>query len=333
VNTSGVNLPATLARCGVVLPNLPSMRTDNLPRAKAAAVWSALAILTSLIVSCSPRSGTNVNQGSEVHDLQMDRLLGPIADYGPHLPPGVVPVVRPRGGDSQAKFPGGFGGDLGLTNRLARRIDPSECTLLLEEIRKIANLYARHSAEAEPRRRRLIRAFEVLGTNAAPLTPELAVTLRAGTGAGDCAFALAHIGAEAWPVLVDSLTTTNTLVRLAVVRAAPLTDRITAGAVLPTVLAMAGDTNQDAGARASAILAIPDYPVDLQPSVPVLTALVEKDEAVIVRIAAAKSLARLGRVAGGALPVLQRIADREPVGSVRGEAEHACKTIESALRQ
>jgi HEAT repeat protein len=177
---------------------------------------------------------------------------------------------------------------------------------------------------AEMRRKRAIRAFEMLGPTAAPAIPALAALLKSDVLGHDAAHALSGIGGPAVPVLAAKLGDKNDTVRLNAVIAIGRFKEVPA-AVVPGVVT--ASTERNLHVRCLAILALMrsgHWTASL------LTPLTQclADTNVPVRRLTAVLLGRLGADATSAVPALVRAIRQDPDGRVRTDVSNALMLID-----
>jgi hypothetical protein len=252
-------------------------------------------VLCTLLKFCSIPSREVDSQTVEKHNAQIDAILRPVKD-GKAVPN--APLLEP---------------------------DAKTLQILAAEIEIIPVLQKQQRSNTWERERRIREAFKVLGTNGAPLIPRLASDFLTGLNPGDSGWALVHIGHEAWPVLLQGLTSSIPQVRNSAVEAVGYTGSETAQAALPQVLAFL--TNASAPLRGIAASTLGRLAVDSQAVVSPLVDRAAQDSDAVVRLAAVKSLGRLGTTNTNVIQALQRVSELEKDEDVREEAKRSLRRI------
>lgn len=195
---------------------------------------------------------------------------------------------------------------------------------------KIIRLLAKQSLikspfeTAELRRRHAVLACQVMGPLAKPLKADLAKLLNDGDGPTiEIADALAAIGPEVTPILLKSLSHTNSGVRLAGLMGLRGLGYSARSAVKPLFEYV--KTEKDPKVQSYAHVAQMFIEQDPAPSVPRQIRALD-DVSPVVRWSAARRLGSFGPAATSALPALQK-ALQDPNPDVRIEAAQAIQKI------
>ena len=166
-------------------------------------------------------------------------------------------------------------------------------------------------------------AFTAMGADASPAIPSLAAILHTSRMPNAAVWALAHIGPNALPTLINALTNGNTAAR---VEAAGVIGvlRDAAEEAVPAIVECL--RHEDRFVRANAIAALQSIPKHTEVAVPALTVCLTDDEAML-RGNAATVLRSFGKAAESAIPELVRAAREDKDFHVRTRATESLRMI------
>jgi len=166
-------------------------------------------------------------------------------------------------------------------------------------------------------------AFTAMGADASPAIPSLAALLQSSRVPNAAAWALAHIGPNALPTLINALTNGNTAARLEATGVIGVL-RDAAEEAVPAIVENL--RHEDRFVRANAVAALQSIPKHPEVAVPALVACLTDDE-VMVRDNAATVLRSFGKAAESAIPELVRAAREDNDSHVRTSAVESLRTI------
>jgi hypothetical protein len=212
------------------------------------------------------------------------------------------------------------------TTAVARFQHPDRQTLQLikVEIKSIGDLERKQNyLEAANRTLSLRKAFEIAGTNLAPLLPDFGSEFLSGDSVGASGWALVTIGGDAWLTLLQGLTNTNLRVQLCAVEAMPYANGTNAALALPFLESFL--TNKSDILRIQSVDAIGQLAVDVKGKTNSLLHTMEVDTNITVRCMAIKALGRLGN-SENVIAILQQ-ASKDKNASVRYAATTMLKEI------
>ncbi len=209
-----------------------------------------------------------------------------------------------------------------------RSMGTNALPFLRQELRTYERIESTKASPVTDRKLQLQAVFEVLGTNAAPLLPELIEDLHAGRNLGVAPYALARIGGEqAGIALVNAMTNSNLQIRISGAIAVRYFET-NATVAEKAVVALSEILSHDSGvmrATAADTLGI----LERSPAfiVPVLLAAAQKDSDPVVRMVALKSLGRFGTNAIVAKSAIAEIANSDKDEDVRRLARQALQAV------
>lgn len=203
---------------------------------------------------------------------------------------------------------------------------------LIEKVREAGRIAERNPSAGMELNAQLAFVFQVLGSNAAPLLPELIKEYQAGRSIGPALAGIVAIGAtEGGLAIVPGLTNVEPGVRLATISAISYF-RMNSAVVdqaLPLLLKNLGDALGSVRAAAASVLGS----FRSQPGVviPALIKLAEADEDLVVRSVAIKAIGQFGSEGAIAVSNLERIARFDSEEVVRRAATNAIRSIEGEI--
>jgi hypothetical protein len=165
--------------------------------------------------------------------------------------------------------------------------------VMMKEIRMVGTLEREDSLPVLERKARIRRAFEIIGTNAAPLSPELGNEFLLGRNPGDAAWALIQVGEAGWPYLLQGLTNSRPEVQAAAAATIPHLDVRATESALPYLCRFL--TNGPVALRCTAAYSLGHVKVRAQSVSSPLVASLEDDPDPVVRVASAKSLGEFAK--------------------------------------
>jgi hypothetical protein len=208
--------------------------------------------------------------------------------------------------------------------RMARLRHPDDKTLqsLMELVRAVGKSGS-GSTNADDYLPSIYRAFEIIGTNAAPLIPELR---REFLAANACAaYGLAQIGGDAWGILFDGLTNSDAKVRISAVMAMAYARDTNAVSALPYLKSFLSDNSTSM--RSIAAGALGRLSVSANSKLPSLIQAARTDTNLVVRAAAVMAIAVTGTNSAEVQDVLKQIGESDSSPSVRLAARQAIKKL------
>jgi len=205
---------------------------------------------------------------------------------------------------------------------------------LIGLVRKVGKVYEKDPNTARQMRARLLLVFRVLGSNAAPLLPELIKEYQAGRNIGPVLDGIIYIGAtEGGLAIVPGLTNIDTEVRLGTISAISYfrTNALVIEKALPLLLKNLDDSSQPIRAVSASVLG--SFQSKPEVVIPALVRLAEHDKDLVVRSVAVKGIGEFGASGIIALSNLEVIAraDREEI--IRQEATNAIRKIKGELKK
>ena len=207
---------------------------------------------------------------------------------------------------------------------IARLRHPDDKTLqsLLELVRNAAKR-GNDSKYASDHLLSIYKALEIIGTNAAPLIPELRREFLAENACA--AYGLAQIGGDAWGILFDGLTNSDAKVRISAVMAMAYASDTNAVSALPYLKSFLSDNSSTM--RGIAAGALGRLSVSANSKLPSLIQAARTDTNLVVRAAAVMAIAVTGTNSAEVQDVLKQIGESDSNPSVRFAARQAIKKL------
>jgi hypothetical protein len=199
---------------------------------------------------------------------------------------------------------------------------------LMEKVREAGRIAERNPSAGMELNAQLAFVFQVLGSNAAPLLPELIKEYQAGRSIGPALAGIVAIGAtEGGLAIVPGLTNVDPGVRLATISAISYfrTNSVVVDQALPLLLKNLGDALGSVRAAATSVLG--SFRSQPEVVIPALIKLAETDEDLVVRSVAIKAIGQFGSEGAIALSNLERIARFDSEDVVRRAATNAIGSI------
>jgi hypothetical protein len=209
-----------------------------------------------------------------------------------------------------------------------RHPDSKTLQLLMDEIKDIGAVEKVDYSNAAGRIIRIRKAFEIVGTNAAPLIPDLRKEFLSGNNVGDSAWALVYIGGNAWPTLFEGLTNSNEGIRNSSVFAMSYTSGTNAVLALPYLESFL--TNRSDVTRSVAADSLGNLPVDASMKLPALIQCAERDANITVRVSAVKAIQHIGLNSPTVSDALKRISESDENEFVKRFAAKSLEEIQSS---
>jgi len=203
---------------------------------------------------------------------------------------------------------------------------------LMEKVREAGRIAERNPSAGLELNAQLAFVFQVLGSNAAPLLPELIEEYQSGRSVGPALAGIVAIGAtEGGLAIVPGLTNVDPGVRLATISAISYfrTNSAVVDQALPLLLKNLGDTSGSVRAAAASVLG--SFRSQPEVVIPALIKLAETDEDLVVRSVAIKAIGQFGSEGAIALSNLERIARFDSEEVVRRAATNAIRSIEGEI--
>ena len=250
----------------------------SLPSENLRGVFGKSAIIIAWYVSISILSAPVDSHASGYQNTNEEALLEQIQPLGGQVPD-----------KSSASYEDAF---IKLRHPNAQTLQ-----LLMDEVTNIGVLEKRHSyssQEAADRIYRIRQAFDVVGTNAAPLFPDLKAEFLSGKSVSASALGLLAIGDDGWPVLLGGLTNTNPRVRLAAVNAMRCAKETNASLAFPYLCDFATNSLESSLLRREAAESIEGIGVDPQLKIPVLIYIGKSDSDFSIRCMAIQAIGQTG---------------------------------------
>jgi len=203
---------------------------------------------------------------------------------------------------------------------------------LIEKVREAGRIAERNPSAGIELNAQLAFVFQVLGSNAAPLLPELIKEYQAGRSIGPALAGIVAIGAtEGGLAIVPGLTNVDPGVRLATISAISYfrTNSAVVDQALPLLLKNLGDALGSVRAAAASVLG--SFRSQPEVVIPALIKLAEADEDLVVRSVAIKAIGQFGSEGAIALSNLERIARLDSEEVVRRAATNAIGSIKGEI--
>lgn len=213
-----------------------------------------------------------------------------------------------------------------------RQMGTNALPRLMEEVRTAAKIEVTNRTQAIDTNRRLILAFEVLGSDAWPLLPQLIEEFHAGRCIGASAAGIKIIGGtDAGLALVAGLTNLNPNVRYAAMSALSSfrTNNEVALAAVPFLLLRLQDDSGPARALAASVLG--SLQVKPETVLPALMEVAQHDLDVVVRRTSIKAIGRFGTNAVSLEPKLEILATADQDEHTRRIAGIALQAVQGKL--
>lgn len=207
-----------------------------------------------------------------------------------------------------------------------RDLGTNALPFLLEELKAVGRIEETNVLAATNRKVKVQTAFEVLGSRARPLVPELVAELNAGRSLGNAPHALAQIGGlEAGLALVQAITNANARIRASGASAVQYfkENREIAQAAVPALLLLLSDNSGPL--RSMAANSLGTLKAESEQVIPALLRMAESDSDSVVRAAAVKSIANFRTDAAEVQARLEKIADSDKDEYVRRIAAQALR--------
>jgi hypothetical protein len=179
-----------------------------------------------------------------------------------------------------------------------KKADAQTLRLLMDEVANIGVL-----EKGEPtglsgipayRAYRINEAFQIVGTNAAPLFRELKSEFLSGKSIYASESGLLAVGNDGWSILFQGLTNSNLRVQIAASAIMSLATGTNALVAFPYLSNFATNYSVPSELRESAVLSIVDLTIAPKTKLPILILAVKGNTNVIIRIEAIKEIGRLG---------------------------------------
>jgi HEAT repeat protein len=212
------------------------------------------------------------------------------------------------------------------TNAL-HQIGSNALPFLVAELRLKEEDLVTGELSLDQRRARLRIAFRVLGSHARPILPTIVKELHTGPNPFEAAFALASVGPDGFPPLVQALTNQSFDVRASAVQAiSRFSEEPSFDAAVPNLISCLRDNSPTLRSiTAETLGAVARSPSNV---VPALVERVLNDPDAAVRFNSAKALGRFGPAAAEAIPALQKVATNDKERFARTAAEAALRQIQ-----
>jgi hypothetical protein len=179
-----------------------------------------------------------------------------------------------------------------------KNADTQTLRLLMDEVTNINVLEKSEptglSGISAYRAYRINEAFQIVGTNAAPLLPELKGEFLSGKSIYASESGLLAIGKDGWSILFQGLTNSNLRVQIATVAIMSLATGTNALVAFPYLSNFATNYSAPSELRVSAVESIVDLAVMPKTKLPILIQAVKGNTNVEIRIEAIKEIGRLG---------------------------------------
>lgn len=208
------------------------------------------------------------------------------------------------------------------------KLSTNALPLLLQKVRCIDGIAVTNPALAGERKEQLQAAFQVLGTNARPILPDLIHEFQSGRCLGNAPHAIAHIGGEeAGRILIAATTNKDPGIRTCGATALAFLgndDRIAHDAI-PPLLKLLRDSSTVPKTTAATTLGI----LRREPEVvvPALLKVAETDRNPVVRLGALSAVGRFGSRTAFAIPRLEAIARKDVDSHVRRFAKEVLNNL------
>jgi len=203
---------------------------------------------------------------------------------------------------------------------------------LMEEIYSVGRIDVSNRNAIASKSEKLGLAFEVLGSRARPLLPQIAEEFTAGRSMAPCAIALMYIGGtDCGLLLVSGLTNSDRVVRNTSMSALSgfAGNRDVALAAVDPLLLLLKDDDEFSRALASTVLgSLQQKPADV---IPELLQVAKHDVDLVVRTSALKAIGRFGTNAAMAMADLGVIAATDPEPIVRRTATVAIRAASGEI--
>jgi HEAT repeats len=179
-----------------------------------------------------------------------------------------------------------------------KNADSQTLRLLMDEVTNIGVLEKAQptalSGISAYRAYRINEAFQIVGTNAAPLLPELKNEFLSGKSIYASESGLLAIGKDGWAILFQGLTNSNLRVQIAAAAIMSLATGTNALIAFPYLSNFATNYSAQSELRVSAVESIVDLAVASKIKLLILIQSVRSNTNVEVRIEAIKEIGRLG---------------------------------------
>ena len=208
------------------------------------------------------------------------------------------------------------------------RPDERTFELLIEETVRIGELRASGSINTNLliRSSQLRSAFEIVGSNAAPLLGALRTNYLSGQNPGDSGWALYYMGEPAWGTLIEGLSNRNPTVQACSAGFLGILPEAVAERSVPDLLLVSRNGNEVA--RSSAILALDRIRPDPSIAMPPLLLALTNDPDYQVRAVAARALGGYAHDSSVAKQALISAAQVDADGFVRSAASQAVEAAD-----
>jgi len=209
-----------------------------------------------------------------------------------------------------------------------RHPDSKTLQLLMDEIKDIGAVEKVDYSNAADRIIRIRKAFEIVGTNAAPLIPDLRKEFLSGNNVGDSAWTLVYIGGNAWPTLFEGLTNSNEGIRNSSVSAMSYTSGTNTVLALPYLESFL--TNRSEETRIVAAGSLGYLSVDANMKLPALIQCAEGDTNITVRASAVKAIRQIGINSPEVREALKHISESDKNELIRRFAAKSLEEIQNS---
>lgn len=170
--------------------------------------------------------------------------------------------------------------------------------LLMDEVTNVGVLEENQQFElsGSPAYRvyRLGEAFQVVGTNAAPLLDQLESEFLSGRSVYGSECGLLAIGQDGWSVLLRGLTNSDLRVQVAAAAIMGSAKGGTASLAFPYLSHFATNQSASTQLKRASVMSIIDMPVSAKKKIPILIEVAKNDKNVGLRAEAVKALGPLG---------------------------------------
>jgi DNA-binding Lrp family transcriptional regulator len=209
------------------------------------------------------------------------------------------------------------------------KADIQTLRLLMDEVTNIGVLEKNESTGLSGisayRAYRINEAFQIVGTNAAPLLPELKSEFLSGKSIYASESGLLAIGEDGWSILFQGLTNSNLRVQIATAAIMSLATGTNVSVAFPYLSHFATNYSTPSELRISAVESIVDLTVAPKTKLPILIQAVKGDTNIEIRCEAIKEIGRLGIYNEEVQKCLERAG--------KDQNEHVRVAVETALQE